>query len=133
MEKNSRKYIVIAILSVSFLQTMTTSIVSPTLGKMAEEFAAVGMSTIQLSMTISSICTIIMSVTIGKLMERFSIKSLMTVGLILYIIGGIGGYFTGSIYQLLGLRVILGIGLGIFSPLLPSQYHSSLMESPEPR
>lgn len=120
MEKTAKKYLTLAILSISFLQTMTTSAISPTLGRMAGEFVGTAMSTIQLAMTISSICTIVMSLTIGKLLSRFSVRSLMIVGVTLYLIGGVGGYFTGaSFYQLLAMRVVLGIGLGIFSPLLP--------------
>jgi len=47
----------------------------------------------------------------------FKKKTLLITGVILYIIGGVSGAFAGSIYALLALRAVMGIGVGLLLPL----------------
>jgi MFS family permease len=107
------------LLAISFLQTPATSAASPALGRIAAEFAPVAMTTVQMVMTLPSICIIIMSFLVVRLLNRCSLKTVMMTGVALYLIGGFGPFFSTGIYMLLALRAVMGLGLGIIGPLLP--------------
>lgn len=120
-ENKQNGYLAVAatILAVSFLQTMASSATSPVLTMIKGEFAQSAMSTIQLTMTLPSIFIMLASFFVTRLLNRFSLKSITISGIILYLIGGIGGVFVQSLSFLLVLRSIMGIGLGLFCPMLP--------------
>lgn len=120
-ENKQHGYMAVAatILAVSFLQTMASSATSPVLSMIKGEFAQSAMSTIQLTMTLPSIFIMLSSFFITHLLKRFSLKSITISGIILYLIGGIGGIFVQSLSSLLILRSVMGIGLGLFCPMLP--------------
>lgn len=118
-EKQAGLSIAITILAVSFLQTMASSATSPVLTMIKGEFAQSAMSTIQLTMTLPSIFIMLSSFFITSLLKRFPLKSITITGILLYLTGGIGGIFVGSLGALLILRSVMGIGLGLFCPMLP--------------
>lgn len=118
-EKQTGLAIAVTILAVSFLQTMASSATSPVLSLIKGEFAQAAMSTIQLTMTLSSVFIMLISLFVPSLLKRYSLKALTALGIILYLIGGIGGVFVRSLSALLVLRSIMGIGLGLFCPMLP--------------
>lgn len=107
------------ILAVSFLQTMASSATSPILTMIKGEFTQSAMSTIQLTMTLPSIFIMLASFFVTSLLKRFSLKFITISGIILYLIGGIGGVFVRCLGALLVLRSVMGIGLGLFCPMLP--------------
>ncbi len=111
--------VAVTILAASFLQTMASSATSPVLTMIKGEFSQAAMSTVQLAMTLPSIFIMLASFFITALLKRFSIKSITVSGIILYLIGGIGGVFVHSLSALLALRSVMGIGLGLFCPMLP--------------
>lgn len=115
----SKKNLSVVIIFVALLQIMASSIVSPTLSKTASEFPDAGIILIQMIMTLPSICIIIIGLLTAKLTERFNKRNILLVGLALYVIGGFGGAFAANIEQLLAYRIILGIGLGLITPLVP--------------
>lgn len=107
------------ILSVSFLQTMASSATSPVLTMIKAEFAEAAMATVQLTMTLPSVFIMIVSFFVTSLLKRFSLKTVALSGILLYLVGGIGGVFVRGLTSLLILRSIMGIGLGLFCPMLP--------------
>lgn len=115
----SKKHLTIVILLVALLQIMASSIVSPTLSKTAKEFSEAGIVLIQMIMTLPSICIIIVGLFTAKLTEKFNKRNLVLLGLVLYVAGGFGGAFAADIKHLLGCRIVLGIGLGLITPLVP--------------
>ncbi|MDO5551416.1 MAG: MFS transporter [Lachnospiraceae bacterium] len=106
------------ILSASFLQTMASSATSPVLSMIKAEFSEAAMSTVQLTMTLPSVFIMLVSMFVTGLLKRFSLKTLTLSGILLYLAGGIGGIFVRSLLSLLILRSIMGIGLGLFCPML---------------
>lgn len=117
-KETNKRSLTIAILSVAFLQIMASTSTSPTLSLIAHEYSSVPFSTIQLTMTLPSIFIILMSFVIVRLLDKFTIKTLMLTGIAIYFIGVLGGAFSINLLMLLICRSILGIGLGIFTPLL---------------
>ncbi len=111
--------VAVTILTASFLQTMASSAASPVLSMIQEEFSGAAMATVQLTMTLPSIFIMLSSVFVTGLLTRFSLKSVTSLGIILYMIGGVGGVAAPSLFILLILRSIMGIGLGLFCPMLP--------------
>lgn len=121
--KSSKKHaglaIAISILAVSFLQTMASSATSPVMAMMKAEFSESAMSAIQLTMTLPSMFIMLVSFFVTRLLKKFSIKLITAAGIVLYLIGGVGGVFAHTLSALLVLRSIMGIGLGLFCPMLP--------------
>ena len=111
--------VAVTILTASFLQTMASSAASPVLSMIQEEFSGAAMSTVQLTMTLPSVFIMLSSIFVTGLLTRFSIKAVTSLGILLYLIGGVGGAAATSLFALLVLRSIMGIGLGLFCPMLP--------------
>lgn len=109
----------VTILAASFLQTMASSATSPVMTMIKGEFPQSPMSTIQLTMTLPSVFIMLVSFFVISLLKRFQLKTLTIYGIVLYLIGGIGGVFVRSLAALLVLRSVMGIGLGLFCPMLP--------------
>lgn len=108
-----------AILSGSFLQIMASSAVSPALPAMRAEFSHVSVATVQLAMTLPSVFILCISFFIPGLLKRAPLKGILLTGMVLYLVGGVGGAFSGNLASLLVLRSVMGVGLGLFTPLLP--------------
>ncbi|QNI03928.1 MFS transporter [Halomonas sp. SH5A2] len=53
----------------------------------------------------------------GYLTKRYAKKSILMVSLVMYLVGGIGGFLSPSIEFMLITRVILGIAIGLMIPL----------------
>ncbi len=107
----------ISILSISLLTVMASAAISPALAKIAEAFKGTDPTLIKLVLTLPSLLIIPFSLLGGWLASRMKKKTILLVGLIIYFIGGIGGGFANSITQLLIIRGIFGIGVGLIIPL----------------
>ncbi|WDV44484.1 MFS transporter [Clostridiaceae bacterium M8S5] len=110
----------IAILSISFLIIITGALVSPALGSIKEYFPLASTYNIKLLVTLPSMLIIPASLASGKLSSKINKKKLVVIGLILYIIGGACGAFVSTLSQLLLVRGIIGVGMGILLPLIGS-------------
>lgn len=106
-----------ALLSISLLTIMAGAAVSPALGEISAAFPDAPATLIQLVATLPSLVIIAASLAAGLLARRFSKRSLLFAGLLIYAVGGMGGGLANSIGVLLLFRGILGLGVGIISPL----------------
>ncbi|MBN2381572.1 MFS transporter [bacterium] len=106
-----------SILSISLLTIMASAAVSPALAKISQAFPGTDFTTIKLVLTIPSLLIIPFSLLSGWLVARFKKKHILMTGLIIYFLGGIGGGLAGSIPQLLVIRGLLGVGIGLVMPL----------------
>ncbi|MDD5090204.1 MAG: MFS transporter [Candidatus Wallbacteria bacterium] len=105
------------ILSISLLTIMASSAISPALAKISAAFPEVDQTTIKLCLTLPSLFMIPFSLMSGWLVSRISKKTVLLTGLAVYLAGGIGGGISGSIFQLLMWRALLGVGVGLIMPL----------------
>lgn len=107
----------ITILSLSLVTVMSGAAVAPALGPIANYFSNTDPLLIKLIITIPALFIIITSLLFSLISSKFSSKTIAVVGLLFYIVGGCGGGFVDNIYLLLVFRVILGIGVGLITPL----------------
>lgn len=105
------------ILSVSLLTIMASAAISPALPKIAQAFPDIDKTFIRLILTLPSLIVIPFSLISGGLVAKFSKKAVLLAGLIIYMIGGAGGGLAQNVPQLLIMRAILGVGVGLIMPL----------------
>ncbi|MBC2578862.1 MFS transporter [Clostridium sp. DJ247] len=112
-----KKLFKLAILSLSLLTVMSGAAVAPALGIISRYFSDVNPVFIKMILTLPAFFIIPFTLISGKLVSRLNKKTIVIIGLCLYILGGIGGGFARTIYELLFFRAILGIGVGLIMPL----------------
>ncbi len=105
------------ILSVSLLTIMASAAVAPALGKIRLAFPDANATLIKLVLTLPPLFIVPFSLFSGWLSMRVNKKVLMIIGLVIYLIAGCGGGFARSIKELLIIRAILGVGVGLIMPL----------------
>ncbi len=105
------------ILSVSLLTVMASAAISPALAKISQAFPGVDKTLIKLVLTLPSLFIIPFSLLSGWLALRVKQKYILLAGLFIYFLAGIGGGFARSIRELLIIRAIFGIGVGLIIPL----------------
>ena len=105
------------ILSVSLLTMMASAAVAPALGEIGKYFPHVDKTVIKLILTLPSLIVIPFSLLSGVLVTKTGKKNVLLTGLIIYLFAGIAGGFARTITQLLIIRGILGIGIGLIMPI----------------
>jgi MFS family permease len=107
----------ISILSISLLTVMASAAISPALAKIRQAFPGADITLIKLVLTLPSLVIIPFSLLGGWLATRMKKKYLLLIGLVIYFLGGVGGGLAKDITQLLIIRGIFGIGVGLIIPL----------------
>lgn len=102
-----------------FLLNCEVTVVSVGMAEIAKAFPDAGPVLINLVYTFPILIMVFMNFFIvPPLAKRFDKKNLVLFALVLYVIGGLGGVFaTGTIFQIIGMRILVGIGAGIAAPL----------------
>jgi len=106
-----------ALLSVSLLTIMAGAAVAPALGQIGRAFPESDPTLIKMITTLPALVIIVASLLSGQLARVMSKRTLLIVGLVLYLVGGLAGAFATSIPMLLAFRAVLGLAVGIISPL----------------
>ncbi|MFH0838728.1 MAG: MFS transporter [Candidatus Omnitrophota bacterium] len=109
-----------SILSISLLTVMASAAISPALAKIHQAFSGVDPTLIKLVLTLPSLLIIPFSLLAGWLVTRMKKRHILLIGLFIYCLGGIGGGFARNINELLIIRGIFGIGVGLIIPLSTS-------------
>lgn len=107
----------IAVLSLSSLAIMSGALMAPAMGAFKNTFPDADQTWIQMIMSFPAIFIIIFNILTGRLSQKYNKKLLAIIGLIIYLVGGVGGYFVPSLEILLVFRAIMGIGVGMIMPL----------------
>jgi MFS family permease len=107
----------ISILLVAFVWIFEASAVAPILGQLEADFP--GTSTLKVQLVSSAVffTSIIMSVVAGALARRFDRKRLVVIGLLVYGVTGMLPALAQSIDQIIFLRLLTGIGVGLVLPM----------------
>ena len=113
----NKSLVKISILSISLLTVMSSAAISPALAEIAKAFKGTDPTLIKLVLTLPSLLIIPFSLIGGWLATRMKKKTVLLLGLVIYFLGGVGGGFAKSIVQLLIIRGIFGIGVGLIIPL----------------
>ena len=107
----------ISILSISLLAIMSSATISPVLSTIGDYFSDASDLMVKMVVSLPAIFIIPVTLITGKLIFYIKKKHLLYAGLILYLIGGLGGGLANSIEVLLMFRAIMGIGVGLLTPL----------------
>ncbi|HEY0813977.1 MAG TPA: MFS transporter [Pseudonocardia sp.] len=101
----------------AFVWIFEASAVAPILGQLAADFP--GTSTLKIQLVSSAVffTSIIMSVVAGALARRFDRKRLVVIGLLVYGITGMLPALAQNIDQIIFLRLLTGIGVGLVLPM----------------
>jgi len=105
------------ILSIALLTIMAAAAISPALGKISQAFPEANRTTIKLILTLPCLVIIPFSLLSGWLVSRVGKKPIVIIGLIIYLLGGVAGGLANGITQLLIIRGLFGVGVGLVMPL----------------
>ena len=102
-----------------FLLNCEVTVVSTGMGSIARAFPDAGPILVNLVYTFPILIMVFLNFfVVPPLAKKFDKKSLVLFSLIVYLIGGLGGVLaTGTIFQIIGMRALVGIGAGIAAPL----------------
>ncbi|SHJ52280.1 MFS transporter [Parasporobacterium paucivorans] len=106
-----------SILLITFVWLFEASAVSPAIASIAADFPGTSTLKMQLISVIPFATSIIFSVVAGFLAERFDKKAIIIIGLLMYGVTGMLPAFATSVDQIILLRLLTGIGVGLILPL----------------
>lgn len=105
------------IISIAMATVMAGAAISPALGLIAKRFADADPVLIKLILTAPSLTVIPFSFFSSYLTKKIPKRSIVLIGITIYVISGVGAQFAENIWLLLGLRFVLGAGVGLVMPL----------------
>lgn len=106
-----------SILSLSLLTVMAGAAVAPALEVISRHFSDSSRLEVQLIVSMPALFIVITNLFFGRLSARFGAKTLVMAGLVLYTAGGVAAGLCSSIWLLLVMRALVGVGVGIIMPL----------------
>lgn len=107
----------IGIWSVSALNALPGLAVSPILGQLSQTFPQASELDLQMLASLPSLMTIPFVIISGKLAEKVSHILLLETGLGLFLLSGILYLVSDSMWQLIAVSALLGVGSGMIVPL----------------
>lgn len=105
------------ILSLSLLTVMAGAAVAPALEVIREYFSDASKLQVQLIVSMPALFIVITNMFFGRLAARFGSRTLTIAGLVLYTFGGAAAGLFDSIWAVLAMRALVGVGVGIIMPL----------------
>lgn len=105
------------IISIAMATVMAGAAISPALGLIAQHFSDANPVLIKLILTAPSLTVIPFSFISSYLTRKIPKRSIVLIGISIYVIAGVGAQFAENIWLLLGLRFVLGAGVGLVMPL----------------
>ena len=113
----NKKKLKVSILSLSLLTVMAGAAMAPALGVISEYFSDEKTLFVQMIISMPAVFIFLTSFVFPKLAAKFRARTLLMIGLAFYTIGGcVAGVFN-SIWIVLLMRALVGIGVGIIMPL----------------
>lgn len=118
MEKTvNKKKLKVSILSLSLLTVMAGAAMAPALGVIREYFSDEKTLFVQMIISMPAVFIFLTSFVFPKLAAEFRARTLLMIGLAFYTIGGsVAGVFN-SIWLVLLMRALVGVGVGMIMPL----------------
>lgn len=106
-----------SILSLSLLTVMAGAAVAPALEVIRRHFSDASQLEVQLVVCMPALFIVITNMFFGHLASRFGARTLTMAGLALYTVGGAAAGLLNSIWAVLVMRALVGVGVGIIMPL----------------
>lgn len=114
------KSIAATLYAISAITVLAGAAIAPAMKQIAASFPDVSPVLIQMIITLPSIMVIPCTVAAHRLCAAFGKKPVMIAGLLFYFVGGCGAGLVDGIWSLLALRCLLGLGMGIITPVCHS-------------
>ena len=111
----------------SSITVLAGAAVAPALAEISGYFPQADPVWIKMIITLPALAVIPCTMVSSALCARFGKKRVLLGGLVLYFLGGCGGGLVDNLWLLLGLRAVLGMGMGIITPVchaLPADFFS---------
>lgn len=118
--KQYSKWLIPSILSISLLTIMAPTAISPALAAIKEAFPDESDTKIKLVLTLPTLVMMPMGLISARLSQKYDKKKLLLTGMFLFLVFGVAGGFVQKFGQILIMRILFGIGLGIMTPLSTS-------------
>lgn len=113
----NKKRLKVSILSLSLLTVMAGAAMAPALGVISEYFSDEKTLFVQMIISMPAVFIFLTSFVFPKLAAKFRARTLLMIALAFYTIGGcVAGVFN-SIWIVLLMRALVGVGVGIIMPL----------------
>ena len=113
----NKKKLKVSIMSLSLLTVMAGAAMAPALGVISEYFSDEKTLFVQMIISMPAVFIFLTSFVFPKLAAKFRARTLLMIGLAFYTIGGcVAGVFN-SIWIVLLMRALVGVGVGIIMPL----------------
>ncbi|MGN0098079.1 MAG: MFS transporter [Candidatus Methanomethylophilaceae archaeon] len=106
-----------AILSIGLITILAGMAVSPALAGIKTAFPDHDDSVIQMVLTVPALCVVPGCLICDRLVSRFGSRTTLVMGLILYLVGGVFAGVMPDFTLMIVMRAVLGIGIGILTPL----------------
>ena len=106
-----------SILSLSLLTVMAGAAVAPALEVIRRHFSDASQLEVQLVVCMPALFIVITNMFFGRLASRFGARTLTMAGLALYTVGGAAAGLFNSIWAVLVMRALVGVGVGMIMPL----------------
>lgn len=113
--------------AISSITVLAGAAIAPAIGEIERQFPEVNPLFIKMIITLPSIMVIPCTALSHRICEMFGKKRVLLAGLAMYFVGGCGAGLADSIWLVLALRAVLGIGMGIITPVchsLPADFYT---------
>ena len=111
------RFQIFVVLLIPLVWTFEASAIGPALGSLAQAFSGASDLQIKLVMTMPFITAVIFSTLSGVLARYIDRKVILIIGLVIYGISGMAPAWLTDINQILLVRLLTGIGVGLVSPI----------------
>ena len=118
----------------AFLRSFAQVIYVPSLATMRSDLNTTT-AMIGLTLSIYGLCLAFAQIAYGPIVDRFDSKRILLIGLVLYLFGNLGAYFTRGIslllvarsLQALGIAAAAGVGIALITDLFPTNERGRAM------
>lgn len=118
----------------AFLRSFAQVIYVPSLAVMRSDLSTTT-AMIGLTLSIYGLCLAFAQIAYGPIVDRFDSKRILLIGLVLYLFGNLGAYFTNGIglllvarsLQALGIAAAAGVGIALITDLFPAKERGRAM------
>lgn len=99
---------------------MASTALTPAIAGISQHFPNVSSSLVQLLLSLPALCVVPFALFSGSIVTILPKKTLLLIGIMLVGVGGLAPIFLDDFTLILIMRIVLGIGVGLITPIAPS-------------
>lgn len=109
----------IAVMALATIQMASTAL-TPAIAGISQHFPNVSSSVVQLLLSLPALCVVPFALFSGSIVTILPKKTLLIIGIVMVGFGGLAPILLDDFALILIMRIILGIGVGLITPIAPS-------------